>query len=123
MLQVATRFKKAFVGLESNGNYTNYFNEDRSDGRNINRPPTHVDWDRAEVFVRFLRTSYEMTSKFNGPKYVTSNSFFQEICEIHGELNKSAKEPNILMGSMATSMRKKYESIGVILKSLISCCS
>lgn len=76
MLQAATKFKKSFVVLERDGNYTNYFNEDMSDGRNINGLPTHVDWDRAEVFVRFLRTFYEMTLKFSGSKYVTSNSFF-----------------------------------------------
>ncbi|XP_022863034.1 zinc finger BED domain-containing protein RICESLEEPER 2-like [Olea europaea var. sylvestris] len=109
MLQAATKFKKTFVGLESDGNYTNYFNDERSDGRNINGPPTHVEWDQVEVFVRFLKTFYKMTLKSSGSKYVTSNSFFQEIFEIHVELNELAKEPNTLMGSMAISMRKKYD--------------
>ncbi|XP_022885136.1 zinc finger BED domain-containing protein RICESLEEPER 1-like isoform X2 [Olea europaea var. sylvestris] len=50
-----------------------------------------------------------MNLKFSGSKYVTSNSFFQEICEIHGELNELAKESNTLMGSVAISMWKKYD--------------
>lgn len=50
-----------------------------------------------------------MTLKVSGSLYVPSNTFFQEICEIHGELNELAKDPNNLMGKMAISMRRKYD--------------
>ncbi|XP_022899313.1 zinc finger BED domain-containing protein RICESLEEPER 2-like [Olea europaea var. sylvestris] len=108
MLQAAIKFKKAFDVLESDANYTKYFDEERSNGKNIDGPPTHVDWDQAEAFVGFLKTFYDMTLKISGSLYVTSNTFFQEMCEIHAELNKLAKEPNSMIGSMTVSMRRKY---------------
>ncbi|XP_022889222.1 zinc finger BED domain-containing protein RICESLEEPER 2-like [Olea europaea var. sylvestris] len=54
-----------------------------------------------DITTRWNSTYLMLQAATNGSKYVTSNSFFQEICEIHVELNELAKQPNTLMGSMA----------------------
>lgn len=58
LLQAVVNFKKAFDVLENDAHFTKYFDEERYNGRNINGPPTHADWDKAQVFVEFLKTLY-----------------------------------------------------------------
>ncbi|CAA2956151.1 zinc finger BED domain-containing RICESLEEPER 2-like [Olea europaea subsp. europaea] len=108
MLDTAMIFRKAFGALESDANYTKYFDEERI-GDERRGSPTPFDWDQAQIFVKFLKTFYDMTLKVSDSLYVTSNTFFQELCEIHGELNELAKDPNSLMGKMAISMRRKHD--------------
>lgn len=71
MLAAALKFKKAFKNLEADANYTKHFENEKVEG-----PPNSLDWDQAEVFVNFLKTFYDLTLKFSGSLYVTSNLFF-----------------------------------------------
>ncbi|KAL5560355.1 hypothetical protein UlMin_036566 [Ulmus minor] len=109
MLEAALKFKKAFKNLEADANYTKYFDEEKVNGLIIDGPPQNLDWDQAEIFVKFLKTFYELTLKFSGSLYVTSNLFFHEILDIQGELRQLANEPGTLLGKMAASMQAKYD--------------
>ena len=75
-------------------------------------PPNEDDWKNAEVFVKFLETFYEVTLKFSGSEYVTSNKYFTEIFEIQEELSTMINESdnnNTLLGVMARNMKQKYD--------------
>ncbi|KAL5582860.1 hypothetical protein UlMin_015302 [Ulmus minor] len=109
MLEAALKFKKAFKNLEADANYTKYFDEEKVNGLIIDGPPQNLDWDQAEIFVKFLKTFYELTLKFSGSLYVTSNLFFHEILDIQGDLRQLANEPGTLLGKMAASMQAKYD--------------
>ncbi|KAL5550061.1 hypothetical protein UlMin_000237 [Ulmus minor] len=104
MLEAALKFKKAFKNLEADGNYTKYFDEEKVNGLIIDGPPQNLDWDQAEIFVKFLKTFYELTLKFSGSLYVTSNLFFHEILDIQGDLRQLANEPGT-----ASKMLEKVE--------------
>ena len=44
--------------------------------KNFKGPPEKEDWNRARVFVKFLKMFYDVTLKFLGSLHVTSNFFF-----------------------------------------------
>ncbi|KAL5576740.1 hypothetical protein UlMin_018439 [Ulmus minor] len=109
MLEAALKFKKAFKILDGDANYTKYFEEERVNRKRINGPPIHHDWEKVQVFVKFLRTFYKVTTRISGSLYVTSNLFFKEICIVQGNLKELGKEPSTLLGSMAFSMQQKFD--------------
>ena len=87
MLNRALKFRSAFQKMENDGNYSKYWNDLDREGKPKEGPPTDQHWDDASVFVRFLETFYDITLKFNGSTYVTTNKYFIEICNIYQELN------------------------------------
>ena len=107
MLEAAVKFKKAFKNLEGDANYTSYF-EEKTDGNKLDGPPMSTDWDQAMVFIRFLKTFYELTLKFSGSLYVTSNLFFQEVLGVQVLLNDLKTDPDTLLANMASNMQQKY---------------
>ncbi|KAL5544003.1 hypothetical protein UlMin_007787 [Ulmus minor] len=109
MLERVLKFKKAFEILDGDANYTKYFEEERVNGKGIEGPPVHDDWEKARVFVKFLKAFYIVTMKINGSQYVTSNLFFKEICEVQGNLRELGRDQNTLLGSMAISMNMKFD--------------
>ena len=104
MLGAAIKFKKAFENLEADANYTKYFDEEKMDG-----PPTNLDWEKAVIFVEFLKSFYILTNRFSGSLYVTSNLFLPDIFKIQNRLIKMADNPDTLLGAMAVSMKRKYD--------------
>ena len=86
MLESVLKFQKAFESMNDDLNFMSYFIEKEKDGISRCGPPRESDWDNAIAFVKFLRTFYEVTLKFSGSTYVTSNLYFLEICEIQAEL-------------------------------------
>uniref|UniRef100_A0A803Q2U6 Zinc finger BED domain-containing protein RICESLEEPER 2-like n=1 Tax=Cannabis sativa TaxID=3483 RepID=A0A803Q2U6_CANSA len=104
MLEAAIKFKKAFDNLEGDANYTRYFDEERMAG-----PPSNLDWEKAGVFVSFLKRFYDLTYQFSGSLYVTSNLFVSDILKVQADLTTMASSPNTLLGTMAISMKRKYD--------------
>lgn len=108
MLDAALKFKKAFKNLEGDANYTRYFEEEKKDGKQIQGPPVVADWEQAKVFLKFLKIFYDLTLKFSGSLYVTSNLFFQEIFGVQVQLNDLIRESDNLLARMALRMQQKY---------------
>ncbi|XP_075085128.1 zinc finger BED domain-containing protein RICESLEEPER 2-like [Nicotiana tabacum] len=101
MLEHVEKFEKAFVRMElDDPNYKKYFDggyngisnfcEELRDGRKkfVNKkkrdkkiigPPKHEDFQAARCFAKFLKLFYNMTLKFSGSLYTTSNTFFREL--------------------------------------------
>lgn len=73
MLDIAVKFKKAFIRLEDEDQqFQNYFQE-RVGGKLRDGPPRNEDWDKAASLVRFLKIFYDATLQFSGTKVVTAN--------------------------------------------------
>ncbi|TXG54220.1 hypothetical protein EZV62_019476 [Acer yangbiense] len=109
MLESALKFKKAFERLEEeDGNYVSYFLEDESGKRKI-RPPRFDDWETSRVFVKFLKKFYDATLKFSASLSVTSNLYFHEVFSIQSELTELSTNTDPFLGTMATSMQRKYD--------------
>uniref|UniRef100_A0A803PZS8 Zinc finger BED domain-containing protein RICESLEEPER 2-like n=1 Tax=Cannabis sativa TaxID=3483 RepID=A0A803PZS8_CANSA len=104
MLEAAIKFKKAFDNLEGDANYTRYFDEER-----MTSPPSNIDWEKAGIFVNFLKRFYDLTNRFSGSLYVTSNLFLLDILKVQADLTTMASNPDTLLGTKAISMKRKYD--------------
>ena len=104
MLEAALKFKKAFEKLEDDLYYRSHFLDARIDG-----PPNDSDWMNASIFVRFLKTFYDLTLKVSGTLYATSNYVLQEICELKQELDILVDDGESLMCKMATNFMEKFD--------------
>ena len=104
MLESALNFQKAFERMEDDDqHYVSYFKEDGG-------PPNSDDWENANVFVLFLKSFYDITLKFSGSMYVTSNLYFHEMCSIHSDLTSLIESgDDLVLSKMATSMKNKYD--------------
>ena len=100
-----------FERMESDANYMKYFEEVDKDGNKKDGPPSENDWENAKNFVKFLETFYEVTMKFSGSTYVTSNRYFIEITGIQEELYTLAfdEDEDSLLVCMAKGMWSKYD--------------
>ena len=72
MLDAVEKFEAGFVRLQyHDAKYKKHFEKNK-----INDPPEKEDWNRARVFVKFLKMFYDVTLKFSRSLHVTSNNFF-----------------------------------------------
>ncbi|CAK8538506.1 unnamed protein product [Lathyrus sativus] len=71
--------------------------------------PNRADWERARIFVKFLKTFYDATLSFSGSLHVTANSFFKQLMDIKKTLNKwrhNVSDP--ILKTMTANMQLKY---------------
>lgn len=68
-----------------------------------------MDWQNSRTFVQFLQLFYEMTLRFSGSLHVTSTDCYHDIATMQSSLASWSTNQFELMGSMACSMRAKYE--------------
>ncbi|KAG8370572.1 hypothetical protein BUALT_Bualt14G0131100 [Buddleja alternifolia] len=67
-----------------------------------------VDWINARNFVKFLKIFYNVTLKFSGSSYITSNSFFRELTTVYVGLSTMISKGNLHMAAMAICMKEKF---------------
>lgn len=109
MLEASLKFKKAFERLEEEDvQYLTYFREDDC-GKRRGGPPSFLDWENASVFVRFLKSFYDVTLKFSSSLYVSSNVYLHEVSSIQTQLDEWSLSGDSLLGEMATKMKKKFD--------------
>ena len=105
MLEAAIKFEQAFgILMEDDASFKSYF-----DGKKVVGPPSDEDWKRARFFVKFLRMFYDFTLKFSGSLFVTSNTSFREIVNLHDRLTYMCSSDDEFVRDMATSMKSKYD--------------
>ena len=62
-----------------------------------------------KVFVKFLKTFYEITLKVSALLHVTSNTFFHHLCSVLQQLNELSGSEDPLLSTMARNMKKKFD--------------
>ena len=62
----------------------------------------------------FLASFYDITLKFSGSMYITSNLYFYEMCSIHSDLTSLSP----VVSKMAKSMKNKYDKYWGSINSL-----
>ncbi|XP_031264254.1 zinc finger BED domain-containing protein RICESLEEPER 2-like [Pistacia vera] len=101
MLDVAVKFKKAFQRLEDEDpTYIAGLSHDT---------PSNEDWEKANVFAKFLRKFYEATKKMLRSNYVTSDNYFQETIGIVLFLNDWEKDTNSILNNISKKMKEKFD--------------
>uniref|UniRef100_A0A8I6XGF7 hAT-like transposase RNase-H fold domain-containing protein n=1 Tax=Hordeum vulgare subsp. vulgare TaxID=112509 RepID=A0A8I6XGF7_HORVV len=118
MLNTAEKFERAFeqYALHDPNHKTELEKnalEPKPDTVDQQGPPTQSDWVYVREFKQFLQHFYELTNKVSRTKYITINTFLEEIVDVHfmlGEWND-----HVICGDdkifkcMATKMKEKYE--------------
>ncbi|XP_060673916.1 zinc finger BED domain-containing protein RICESLEEPER 2-like [Ziziphus jujuba] len=111
MLEAACKFKKSFDRMEEKDEqYVFYFK---------GGTPQALDWEKARVSVRFLKTFYDVIFTFSASLKVNSNLFFSELSKIELEwiVDKDTFVSNIAT-SMKMTLDKYLGPIGKINKLL-----
>ncbi|KAJ9546552.1 LOW QUALITY PROTEIN: hypothetical protein OSB04_019095 [Centaurea solstitialis] len=121
MLETAVKYEDAFDRLfDIDSNYISYLQdeaEDDSEGSTrkqkrsgaTNGAPTSQDWEKDMNFVEYLRIFSEVTTKFSGSKYVTSNLFFSELVTMQATITRMCHSIDGEKQKMAKSMKLKYD--------------
>ena len=81
-------------------------------------PPRNEDWDKISSLVKYLKIFYDATLQFSGTKVVTANQPLLWMCTIVGELEKFINSDELLMVSIGTSMKKKFDKYWLKLQDM-----
>ncbi|KAG6502743.1 hypothetical protein ZIOFF_035030 [Zingiber officinale] len=80
MLFVAYKFKKVFGRMAENVQFVEYFEEvDGLEKKKRVGPPMEKDWEKAQVFVNFLKRFHDTTLQLSATKKTTSPLIWEEI--------------------------------------------
>ncbi|XP_024162412.1 zinc finger BED domain-containing protein RICESLEEPER 2-like [Rosa chinensis] len=137
MLDIALEVRPTFDRMadEEENKYKDYFDEDEEveeeedteigiqkrsvQPRKRVGPPVKADWEKAEIFVKFLRVFYDMTMRISATKHPTAHKAFHDIVAIEAEINAffvppemsdgtHGSETELLMMEIAMKMRAKF---------------
>ena len=104
MLDTAKKFEATFVRLQyHDAKYKKHFEKEKIKG-----PLEKEDWNRARVFVKFLKMFYDVTLKFSGSLHVTSKKNFKELVAMQRTLQKMANGEDKVIVVYACRMKKKF---------------
>lgn len=103
MLEVASKYEEAFNRLE--GEDPSYVSELEV----VGGTPTVYDWNRARVFINFLKIFYDATLTFSSSLHVSANCFFRKLVKIHTALSSWIQGEDVVLKNMALTMKAKFE--------------
>ncbi|KAL4353039.1 hypothetical protein GQ457_06G008360 [Hibiscus cannabinus] len=105
MLKSALVFKKAFRNMKTK--HLPYTNELRK----VGGAHDDEDWDKVTSFLSFLEIFYDTTLSFSGSRYMTGNTFVEQIYDIVYTINHYVDDLQLIDGlrSMARQMKLKFD--------------
>ena len=103
MLDTAQKFERAFERFDK---MDPYFKGELIWG---DRLPDNDDWKNVKRLVLFLQNFYELTLKVSDSLHVTTNKFFEELCNIYCLLRDWQLNGNNLLSSTAKKTHEKYD--------------
>jgi hypothetical protein len=116
IIDVATRWNSTYLMLEVASKYEEAFNrlkdEDPSyvsELRVLGGTPSVYDWNRARVFINFLKIFYDATLTFSSSLHVSANRFFRKLVKIHSALASWIQGEDVVLKNMAVSMKSKFD--------------
>nr|XP_009631480.1 zinc finger BED domain-containing protein RICESLEEPER 2-like [Nicotiana tomentosiformis] len=106
MLSTAIKFEKAFSRMYIDDHkYQKYC----LDMIGKAAYPSRDDWKKVKVFTKFLDIFYQITLKFSGTLYVTSNSFFHELFYLLNFIVKNSQGDDQVLIDMVVKIKLKFD--------------
>jgi hypothetical protein len=111
MLKTAEKHELAFHRLEvDDGHYLNYFRDFDENGKKLVGPPKNADFEITRYFSTFLHVFFQVTLKFLGYLFVTSNAYFHELLHIQKNICRPCDSSrDVLLKNMAQKMKAKFD--------------
>lgn len=100
MLDVAQIYERAFERFALEDSYMI---------QDFDSIPTSIDWRKCRYLNQVLENFYDLTLKVSGSKYVTCNTFFQDISGMNAVLNEMMQNDNHEVATLALGMKEKYD--------------
>ena len=108
MLEAAQKFERAFNRYEEiDPLYRSELDVDHGDG--VLGLPNVDDWRVCRKMVSMLKIFYDLTLLVSGSSYVTSNSYFEEICSVEYVLKQWKESSDSEEFLMASRMKEKFD--------------
>nr|KAJ0189643.1 hypothetical protein LSAT_V11C800422610 [Lactuca sativa] len=107
MLSVALEYREVFIHLSKKDKHCVCF-------------PSEDEWNRASIVCEKLKLFYQVTKKFSGSKYPTSNIFFHLICDMKLSLLSWKISQNNVIKSMTSTMLIKFEKYWNVIHNVMS---
>ncbi|KAK8561892.1 hypothetical protein V6N12_048948 [Hibiscus sabdariffa] len=88
--------------------------------RKVGGAPDDEDWDKVTSFLPFLEIFYDTTLSFSGSRYMTDNTFVEQIYDIGYTINHYVDDLQLSDGlrSMAHQMKLKFDKYWVNVNNL-----
>ncbi|KAL5713075.1 cellulase [Ranunculus cassubicifolius] len=103
MINVALELEKAFECLKDDPSWKN---ECRIKGGGVLEDE---DWECLRSLHTFLQEFYTLTKRISGSKYITSNTYFDELVAVKDLLMDSMAGSDELFKTMGTKMNEKFD--------------
>ncbi|KAG6478993.1 hypothetical protein ZIOFF_062443 [Zingiber officinale] len=111
MLFVAYKFKKVFDRMVENVQFVEYFEEvDSSEKKKRVGPPMEKDWEKARVFVNFLKRFHDTTLQLIATKKTTSPLIWEGIVAMRTVIDETILDTtNPSLQEIAKRMECKFK--------------
>ncbi|XP_026384651.1 zinc finger BED domain-containing protein RICESLEEPER 3-like [Papaver somniferum] len=107
---VKTRWNSTYIMLDSCLVYRSVFAHLKEVDSDYKDFPTDEEWDQIEMFTKFLKTFYDLTTLFSGSKYPTSNLYFEGVCQVQVLLKKESTNEIEFIRDMVKEMQQKFNN-------------
>ena len=68
------------------------------------------DWEGVKRITKFLEMFFNLTLKISGSRYVTSNFYFLESCQVGVYLNQLISNEDHVLDKMTENMKEKFDN-------------
>ncbi|KAG6534159.1 hypothetical protein ZIOFF_008044 [Zingiber officinale] len=111
MLSVAYAFKKVFGRIVENVQFIEYFEEvNGSEKKKRVGPPMEKYWEKAQVFVNFLKRFHDTTLQLSATKKTTSSLIWEKIVVMRMIINETILDTtNPSLQEVAKRMESKFK--------------
>ncbi|KAL2927661.1 Zinc finger BED domain-containing protein RICESLEEPER 3, partial [Bienertia sinuspersici] len=105
MLKTPLVFRKAFKNMKTK--FSPYTKELMK--QPVGGAPDDENWDKIQSFLPFIEIFYNATLKLSGSRYVTGNTFVEEIYDIGYTIYDYVSDPNEDVKNMTNQMKLKFD--------------
>nr|KAJ0202220.1 hypothetical protein LSAT_V11C600333530 [Lactuca sativa] len=120
LLDCKTRWNSIYMMLSVALEYKEVFNRLSKKDKHYVCLPSEDEWNMASNVCEKLKLFYQVTEKFSGTKYPTSNIFFPLICDMKLSLLSWSVSDNNVIKSMASTMLTKFEKYWNVIHNVMS---
>ncbi|KAF2308679.1 hypothetical protein GH714_012224 [Hevea brasiliensis] len=108
-LDCKTRWNSTYLMLQTAIQYNDVFPRLRIREKHHTNVPTELDWELANKVAEKLQHLYAITQLFSGRKYLTTNCFFIQICDLRINMVEWMNSDGEIIKATSSKIFEKFE--------------